>query len=161
MQEFTTDAPVHAYAARHIMHITADLVAEQRHLVDKGNLGRQKSVGRVLDQLGGFERGDDERRLDQKERAIEVAHDGYGLFVAAADDDAVWPHEIIYRRALTQEFRVRDDAEIYLSFLMLAYQPTQALACPDGDCGFRDNHLVAVHVFGHGARHLMNLREIG
>ena len=45
-----------------------------------------------------------------------------GLFVAAADDDAVGTHEIVDRRALAQKLRVRDDAEVGLRFLMLANQ---------------------------------------
>ena len=35
--------------------------------------------------------------------------------------------------------------------VMLANQAAQALSCSDGNCRFRDDHLVIVHVLGDGA----------
>ena len=71
MQELAADAAVEADAARHVVHVGADLLAEIGDLVDEGDLGREEGVGRVLDQLGGLEVGEDDRRLDQIERPVE------------------------------------------------------------------------------------------
>src|SRR5205807_1068207 len=49
----------------------ADGFAEIGHLVDEGNLCREKGVGRVFDQLGGFQRREHDRRLEQIERTVE------------------------------------------------------------------------------------------
>ena len=56
MQEFAADAAIQPDAARHILHIGADLLAEIGHLVDEGDLGGEKRVGRVFDQLAAFAR---------------------------------------------------------------------------------------------------------
>jgi hypothetical protein len=109
------------------VHVAADAVAEVRDLVDEGNLGREEGVGGVLRQLRRFERGDDDGRLDEVERAVEVAHDGDGRLVAAADDDAVGAHEVVDGRALAQKLGVRDDAEVEL-LLLLADESAQPLA---------------------------------
>ena len=55
MQELAADAAVEADAARHVVHVGADLLAEIGDLVDEGDLGREEGVGGVLDQLGRLE----------------------------------------------------------------------------------------------------------
>ena len=74
MQELAADAAVEADAARHVLHVGADLLAQIGDLVDEGDLGGEEAVGRVFGQLGGLERGEEDRRLDQVERAVELAH---------------------------------------------------------------------------------------
>src|SRR5205085_3543051 len=76
VQEVAADAVVHAHRARHVVNVAADTVAEVRDLVDEGNLGREEGVRRVLRKLRRLKRGDDDGRLYQVERAVEVAHDG-------------------------------------------------------------------------------------
>src|SRR5205085_3401363 len=159
VQEEATYAIVHAHRARNIVHVAAYLVAEVRDLVDEGNLRRQKRVRGVLGQLRRLKRRDDHRSFYQVERAEEVAHDGDGRLVAAADDDAVRAHEVVNGRALAQELRVRDYAEVKL-LLVLAYEPAQTLARADGDCGFGDDDLVAVHVAGDVARGLLDEAKV-
>ena len=56
MQEFAADAAVEADAAGDVLDIGADRLAQIGDLVDEGDLGREKGVGRVFDQLGGFDR---------------------------------------------------------------------------------------------------------
>ena len=51
MQRFAADAAVQPDAARHAMHIGADLLAQIRHFIDEGDLHRQEAVGGVFDQL--------------------------------------------------------------------------------------------------------------
>ena len=56
MQELAADAAVEAHAARHLLHVGADPLAQVGDLVDEGDLGREEAVGGVLDQLGRLER---------------------------------------------------------------------------------------------------------
>ena len=58
MQELAADAAVQADAARHILHIAADLLAQARHLVDEGDLGGEKGIGGIFDQLAGLAAGE-------------------------------------------------------------------------------------------------------
>ena len=111
MQEFAADAAVEADAAGHVLHIGADLLAQIGDLVDEGDLGREKGVGRVFDQFGGFDVGEHDRRFDQIERAVERPHHRAGGLAVGADDDAVGAHEILDRRAFAQKFGVGDDVE--------------------------------------------------
>ena len=56
VQELRADAVVEADAARDVLHVGADLLAEVGDLVDEGDLRREKGVGGVFDQLGGAAR---------------------------------------------------------------------------------------------------------
>ena len=55
--------------------------------------------------------GEQHRRFEQIERAVERAQDRAGGLAIGADDDAVGAHEILDRRAFAQEFGVRGDVE--------------------------------------------------
>ena len=48
MQELAADAAVEADAARHVLHVGADLLAQVGDLVDEGDLGREEGVGAYL-----------------------------------------------------------------------------------------------------------------
>ena len=63
VQEFRADAVVEADAARDVLDVGADLLAQVGDLVDEGDLGREEGVGGVLDQLGGAPVGEQDRRL--------------------------------------------------------------------------------------------------
>ena len=69
MQELLADAAVQTHALGDLLHVGADALAQVGHLVDEGDLGREEGVGRVLDQLGGLERGEQDRGLDQVQAA--------------------------------------------------------------------------------------------
>jgi hypothetical protein len=112
VQELAADAPVQADAAGHLLYVGADRFAEVGHLVDVGDLQRQEGVGRILDQLAGAAAGEQDRRLVQIERPVELAHDRLGARVLGADYHAVGALEVLDGRAFTQEFRVRDDGDL-------------------------------------------------
>ena len=61
MQELGANPPIESRALGEDLDIRADPLAQIRHLVDEGHLGRKEAVGRVLDQLGGLERGEQDR----------------------------------------------------------------------------------------------------
>jgi len=114
MKKFRTDAAVEADAARDVLHIRARLFAEIGHLVDEGDLGREKGVGGVFREFSRAPVGEEDRRLGEVERAVELAHYFTGALVLAADDHAVRPFEVVDGRALAQEFGVGGHGEFGL-----------------------------------------------
>ena len=111
MQELAADAAIQPDAARHVVHVGADLLAQIGHLVDEGDLHRQEGVGGVFGQFGGLDAGEHDRRLDQIQRAIEPAQHLARAVALGADHDAVRTHEVADGVALAQEFRVGGDVE--------------------------------------------------
>ena len=49
MQELCADPIIQAHAARNILHIGVELLAQIGDFVDEGDLGRQECIGCVLD----------------------------------------------------------------------------------------------------------------
>ena len=111
MQEVAPDAAVEADPLGDILDVGAKPLAEVRDLIDEGDLGREKAVGGVLDQLRRLEGGEQHRRLDEEERPVERPHDCLRPLGLDPDDDPVGAHEVADGRTLAQEFRVRDDVE--------------------------------------------------
>jgi hypothetical protein len=70
MQEFAADAAIETDAAGDIVHVGTHTLAHVGHFVNESDFHGEKGIGRVFDQFGGFERGEQDRRLDQIERAI-------------------------------------------------------------------------------------------
>ena len=112
MQELRADAIVEPDAARDILNIGADLLAEIGDLVDEGDLRRQKGIGGIFGQFGRPPAGEEDRRLVEIERPIDLVHHVARARILGADDDAVGALEIADRRAFAQEFRIGDDGEI-------------------------------------------------
>jgi hypothetical protein len=106
MQEFRADTVVQADAARHFLHVGADLFGEIRDLVDEGDLGGEEGVGRVFDQFRRPPLGEHQRRLVERQRPIDVAEHLPSALVGGADHNAVGKFEVADRRALAQEFGI-------------------------------------------------------
>ena len=111
VKELAADALVEADAARHVLHVGADLLAQIGDLVDEGDLRRQKGVGGVFDQFRGAPVGEMHRRLVEVQRPVEFRHHLARALVFRADHHAVGALEILDRRAFAQEFRIGDDGE--------------------------------------------------
>ena len=86
-------------------------LTDVRHFVNEGDLHGEEGVGRVFYQLGGFQIGEEDRRFDQIERAVEQAQDFAGAVGLDADDHAVRAHEIGDGAAFAEEFRVGGDVD--------------------------------------------------
>ena len=63
MQELACDAAIEPHSARDLLHVRAALLAKVRHFVDESDLGGEKSVGCVFDELRGASPGEQDRRL--------------------------------------------------------------------------------------------------
>ena len=100
---------VETHAARDVLHVRADALADLRDLVDERDLRGQEAVRRVLDQLRRLDVGDDERDLERVQRRVDLLHQLDRLVVGGADDDAVRLHEVLDGRAFAQELGIRDD----------------------------------------------------
>src|SRR4030081_2509423 len=95
MKKLRADAVVEADAARDLLHIGADALAEVGDLVDEGDLGGEERIGGIFDELRGAAAGVEDRRLVEVERAVDLGRDLHGAFVIGADDDAVGMLEIV------------------------------------------------------------------
>jgi hypothetical protein len=139
MEKLRANAVIEADAARDILHIGADALAEIGDFVDEGDLRRQKRIGRVFRQFRAAAAGEQERRAVQIERAINLLHDRLCAFVVKADDDAVGALEIVDRRAFAQKLRVGDDGEFGVR-AGLANDALDLVAGADGNRRFGDDH---------------------
>ena len=160
MEEFPADAVVEADAARHVLHVGADLLAQVRHLVDEGDLDRQEGVGGVLDQLGRAPLGEQHRRLVEEERPVELAHHFAGFLAIGADDDAVGPLEVVDRCAFAQEFGVGDNGEFAFG-PGLADDVLDLIAGADRHGRFGHHDGEAVHVLGDLLGGGIDVGEVG
>ena len=106
MQEFRADAIVEPDAARDFLHIGADLFGQIRDLVDEGDLGGEKRIGRVFDQLRGAPLGKHQRRLIERQRPVDIAEHLAPALVRSADHDAIRKLEVADRGTLAQEFGI-------------------------------------------------------
>ena len=111
MQEFSADAIVEPHAARHLLHVGANLFAQVGDFVDEGNLGGEKRIGRVFDQFGGAPANIDDRQRIQIKRPVDFGEHGAGARVVGADHDAVRVLEVLDRGAFAQKFRIGDDLD--------------------------------------------------
>ena len=154
MQELAPDASVEANTLGDLLHIGADLFTQIGDLVDKGDLGREKGVGCVFDQLRRLDVGEHHRRLDQVQRAVERVQDFAGPVAFGADHHAIGAHEVFDCRAFAQKFGVRGDIEA-----ALRSRPAQdrgnLAAGADGHRRFRDDD----RVIGQGMPDFLGGRE--
>ncbi len=164
MQEFAADPAVEPDAAGDILNVGPHRLAQIGHLVDEGDLRGEEGVGRIFDQLGGFDRGEDDRRFEQVERPVKRAQDGAGMFAVGADHDAVGTHEIGDRRAFAQEFGVGRDIEAGRRQRLFQNAADPATGA-DRHGRFGDDHrpLVAVLLqcladFGGGGEYIAEIR---
>jgi hypothetical protein len=111
MQELRADAVVEADAARDVLDIGADRSQRSAISLMKVILVARKALAAYLisSPCAG---GEQDRRLVEIERAIDLLHHLAGALVLGADDDAVGALEILDRGALAQEFGVGDDGEL-------------------------------------------------
>ena len=100
MQEFRTDPVIEPNAARNVLDISANLLAQIRHLVDICDLQRQKSIGGVFDEFRSPPVGEQKRGLVEKERPIDLGHHLAGKRINGADHNPIRPLEIANRGAL-------------------------------------------------------------
>ncbi len=137
-----SDAPIAADARDDVEDIGADDFADLRDLVHERDLGREKTVGGVLDHLGRAYVGDDDLRI--VERRVEIAHRPLDVGIGDAEDDAIGLHEIADRRPLAQKLGVTDDADFVFARLMFANDRRDEVARFHGDRGFVDDDERAV-----------------
>src|SRR5271169_1064260 len=74
VKKLSADPVVESDAARDILYVRPDHFAEIGDLVDKADLRRQKGVGGVFREFGSAPIGDQERRLIEVKRPINLAH---------------------------------------------------------------------------------------
>ena len=110
VEEFGADPVVEADAARDLLDVRADGLAQIGDFVDEADLGREEGVGGIFDELGRSPPGEQHRRLVEEQRAVDFAQDFAWPLVFGADDDPVGDLEVADRGAFAQEFGIGADA---------------------------------------------------
>ncbi len=160
MQEFAADPAIEADAAGNVVDVRADALAQIGHFVDEGHLHRQEGVGGVFHQLGGLDRGEQDRRLDQVKRAIQPPQHFLRALALAADHHPVRAHEIADGVAFAQEFGIGGDVEIEVR-AGFANDFMDSAACADRDGRFGDDHGVAAQRLGDLGGGGIDVAEVG
>ena len=111
VEEPAADALVQADALGDFLHVRAGGLADVGDGVDVGNFQREKGIRRVLDEFGGVDVGDDDRRV---ERRVNLLHRGDGPLRADADDHAVGLHQIADGKTFAEKFGIADDVKFHL-----------------------------------------------
>src|SRR5207247_7609189 len=121
IEELRPDTRVHAHRAGDLLDVRPKLLAQVRDGVRVRDLQGQERVGRVLDQLGAIDGGDNEwRRRSRRtrtlmQRAVESPFQNWPVNLAQlplrallvhSDDYAVRMEKITYRGTFTQELRI-------------------------------------------------------
>src|SRR6185437_4522509 len=106
MQKFRADPIVQANSASDLLDIGANSFGEIRNLVDKGDLGCEKGVRRILCQFRSATVCKKDRRSIEMEWPVNFRDDALRSFVVGADDDPVRMLEIADRSALPQKLGI-------------------------------------------------------
>src|SRR5262249_13388064 len=106
VQELSCDTTIEPHSARDILHVGAALFAKIRYFVDESDLGREKSVGCVFDELCGAAPSEEHRRLIDEQRPVKLAHYTARPLVVGANHDAIGALDILNCRALAQKLRI-------------------------------------------------------
>ncbi len=114
VQKLFANARVQPHTPGHRVYIGTGLFAQLRDFIDKADFCRQEGVGCVLGDLGAFQVGDQDGRLDQVERAVQFTQQGLGALALHTQHHAVGAHEIVDGGALAQKFGIGGDIEVGL-----------------------------------------------
>jgi len=160
IEKLRSNAVVESDAARNFLHVSADFFRQIRDLVDEGDLGGEKCIRRVLDQLGRAPLGVHDRRLVEVQRAIDLAQHLARALVIGADHDAIGMFEVTDRRTLAQKFRIGRDRDIRLR-IGFADDALDLVAGADRNGGLGDDHREALQSFRNVARRRMHIGQVG
>ena len=112
MQKLRTNAVVEADAARHVLDVGAHLLAQIGNLVDEGNLGGEKGVCRVLDQLGRSPRCIQHRCSIEVKRPVELSHYFFGAAMLGSHHNPVRMLEVADCRTFAKKLGIGHNSKI-------------------------------------------------
>ena len=158
VEERMTDTRVAADALAHVVDVRADLFAQVGELVHQRDARGEHRVRRVLRHLGRRDVHEQHRIALPHERRIQLAQHRLGLGTVHADHDAVGLEEVLHRRALFQELRVRGDVEFRLG--LRGDRSADFLCGADGHGALGDHELGRVHVRTDRGRHGEHMGEV-
>ena len=111
VKEVITDPRVGADPLAHGLDVGTQTAGQIGDLVHERYPRSEHRVRCVLGELGRADVHHEHAFVASLERRIYGAHRPDGARVAAADNDAIRPHEILDRGAFLQEFRIRHDGK--------------------------------------------------
>ena len=158
VEEERTNTAIHAHPLGDHLDIRIDALADTGNLVDEGDAGGQKGVGRVLDHLGAVQVGDEDPGL---ELAIQSGHRLRGLRVMGAKDQPIGMHEVLDGAALSEELRVRYHVKRDLALQVLAHDAGHDVARSDRHGALVDNRHGLAHRAGDRLGGLLDEDQVG
>jgi hypothetical protein len=161
VQELRADPLVEPHPLGDAVHVGAGAIAEVGDLVHEADLHGQERVRRALDHLGRRHVGHENRRLDEEQRPVDLAHDLGRALAGGADDHAVRTHEVADRRPLAQELGVRHDVDVDRPAGRQPDLLAEPLAGADRHGALGDDDFVAVEVRRDRRGGRGHLRQIG
>ena len=164
VEKVPADPRIGTDALADMLDVRAELVGEIGELVHERDPRREHRVRRVLRELGRAHVHDEQPLVVALEGRIDGAHDGNGTLVVGADHDPVGPHEILDRRALFQEFRIRHDGERRVRAAraqLLAHRRANPVRRADGHGRLVDDDLVLGHPTTDVARGRQHVLHVG
>ena len=119
---------------RDVENIGAETLAQVGDFVDEGDFHRQEYVGRIFDHLRTAARRINDPPAVAFDWPVDLPHHLARAVVLDPDDHSVGPLEVLDRRALAQEFRIRNHRERILR-RVLGDDPLDLVARADRNRG--------------------------
>jgi hypothetical protein len=140
-----------------LLHVRARGLADVGDGVDVGNFQREKGIGGVLDEFGGIDVGDDDRRV---ERRVNFLHRRHGPLRADADDHPVGLHQIADGKTFAQKFGIADHVKFHLGRAIAFDGFGDLFAGLDRHGAFVHDNFISRHGGGNVARDFFDEAQI-
>src|SRR4026207_19455 len=160
MKKFRANATIQTHRSSYIVDISSHFFAQVCHFIDEGDLGGEKRIRGILDQLRCFGTRYDKWSLYEIERSVDVLDYCCCLLAVSSNNNPVRAHEILNRRSFTQEFWIGNYVKPHLSRLMPFDEFSYSLAGPDGHRTLSDDHFVIIHVLSQRTSNSLDLAHV-
>ena len=163
IKEGVADTLVGADTLAHVLDVSAQAVAQVRHLVHERDTRREHGVGCVLGHLRVAHTHQHQSVVVAQEGLVELRHHPTGLFRVGAHHNTVRAAEVIHRRAFLQELGVADDIELDLHAPGVEFgadRSTHLVGGTHGNGGFVDHHRVLLEVLPDIACYRKHITQI-
>src|SRR4030095_4734560 len=129
MKKFWPNAPIKPHGSGDIVDIRSHFFAQVCHFIDEGNLGGEKRIRSILDQLSCFGSRYHKWSFYEIERSVDVLHDRRRMLAVSPNNDPIRAHEILNRRSFAQELWIGNYVKPHLPRLTFFNDAPISFAC--------------------------------
>jgi len=145
MQEFFPDPFIQAHGLGYVKDIGANCFSQGCYFIDVRDFHCQEGIRCVFDQLSRFNAGVDNRRIQQEQRPINLAHQFFRALGFRTNYNSVRAHEVFNAGPFTQELRVAGHVKFHILPQMGFDNLGQCSIGAHRNSAFGDDDFVAVH----------------